>query len=185
MEYQQLFSNLGNLLLEFPKLCNGSKFLFVPGPNDPGAKCLPRAAIPSFFTQGFTSKFENASNMISFTTNPCRIKYFTQEIVVFRDNVLNRMRRQCVVPPIVKSVNNDGGEMGNDEEEDMDDGEEGDVEEETGTMNSSAMMGSDLDGDITDEDLEDGRDLEQTVYWGDKGIDSARHPGKFRFFFQK
>ena len=70
-----------------------------------------------------------------------------------------------------------------DEEEDMDDGEEGDVEEETGTMNSSAMMGSDLDGDITDEDLEDGRDLEQTVYWGDKGIDSARHPGKFRIFF--
>mgnify|MGYP001185754296 CR=1 FL=1 len=120
MEYQQLFSNLGDLLLEFPKLCNGSKFLFVPGPNDPGAKCLPRAAIPSFFTQGFTSKFENASNMISFTTNPCRIKYFTQEIVVFRDNVLNRMRRQCVVPPIVKSVNNDGGEMGTDEEEDMD-----------------------------------------------------------------
>ena len=28
-----------------------------------------------------------------------RIKYFTQEIVIFREDLLNKLRRNCILPP--------------------------------------------------------------------------------------
>ena len=121
-EYQKHFNDFGELLLEFPNLIKengGSKFLFVPGPNDPGAKVLPRSPIPSYFTKGFIEKMPK--HTISFTTNPCRIKYFTQEIVVYRDDILNRMRRQCVIPPIVRTTTKNDDDDDEEEEEDDED----------------------------------------------------------------
>ena len=62
---------------------------------------LPKSPIPSYFTSSLREKLP--PHTCNFTTNPCRIKYFTQEIVIHRDDILNRMRRQCVIPPTVKS----------------------------------------------------------------------------------
>jgi DNA polymerase epsilon subunit 2 len=39
-------------------------------------------------------------NHVHFTTNPCRLRLFTKEIVIFRDDIANKMRRHCFKPPI-------------------------------------------------------------------------------------
>ena len=39
-------------------------------------------------------------------SNPCRIRYCTQEILIFRYNLLNKMRRHCIITPNLVSSNN-------------------------------------------------------------------------------
>lgn len=36
---------------------------------------------------------------ISFATNPCRIRFYTQEMVIFRDDLLKKMQRHLVMSP--------------------------------------------------------------------------------------
>ncbi|KAK3092347.1 hypothetical protein FSP39_001653 [Pinctada imbricata] len=84
------------LVLEFPSIAENSRFLFVPGPQDPGpATILPRTPIPNYVTEEVTRKLPLAT----FTTNPCRIQYCTQEIVVFREDIVTKMCRNCVKFP--------------------------------------------------------------------------------------
>ena len=85
------------ILSEFPSLRTDSQFIFVPGPND--AWCgniLPRPKIPKFFSGSLIESLENAI----FTSNPARIKYCSKEIVIFRDDLQNTMRRNCIIPPL-------------------------------------------------------------------------------------
>ncbi|KAF9969124.1 DNA-directed DNA polymerase epsilon, subunit B [Actinomortierella ambigua] len=94
--YRQGFTQLGELIAEFPVLANFSYFVFVPGPNDPwGGTTLPRPKIPDLFTHKLQSMVKRAI----FATNPCRIKYCDQELVIFREDILNKLRRNCVIPP--------------------------------------------------------------------------------------
>lgn len=50
--YRQGFTQLARLLREFPRLREGSQFVFVPGPRDPGMPCgtLPRMPLPESLT---------------------------------------------------------------------------------------------------------------------------------------
>ncbi|XP_032521787.2 DNA polymerase epsilon subunit 2 [Danaus plexippus] len=93
----QLKAALGNLcdmILPFKKLRESCKFIFVPGRGDPAApNILPRPAIPSFITQDIKSKLGDS---VIFTTNPCRIQYCTQEIVVIRQDLVTKMCRNSV-----------------------------------------------------------------------------------------
>ncbi|KAL4238277.1 DNA polymerase epsilon subunit 2 [Mactra antiquata] len=90
------FSKLADLLCEFPDLIKSSKFLFVPGPLDPGpSTILPRPAIPKSVTDDIRSRVPSAI----FASNPCRIQYCTQEIVVFREDIVTKMCRNCVKFP--------------------------------------------------------------------------------------
>ncbi|KND04980.1 DNA polymerase epsilon noncatalytic subunit [Spizellomyces punctatus DAOM BR117] len=94
--YKQCFNTLADLLSDFRDLAQTSRFIFVPGPQDPwGAKTLPRPSIPKYYTERIRSKLPKAM----FMSNPCRIKYCTQEIVIFRDDIVKRMRRGSIVPP--------------------------------------------------------------------------------------
>jgi len=89
------FNHLADLIAEFPPL-RESKFIFIPGPTDPwSADVVPREGIPETFTQRLRQKVPGAI----FATNPCRIKYFTQELVVYREDLLNKLRRKCILPP--------------------------------------------------------------------------------------
>ncbi|XP_033106348.1 DNA polymerase epsilon subunit 2-like [Anneissia japonica] len=84
---------LMSMLQEFPSLIEGSKFVFVPGPRDPGpGNILPRKAIPDCITEEFRRNVPGAI----FTSNPCRIQYCTQEMVIFREDILTKMCRNCV-----------------------------------------------------------------------------------------
>ncbi|XP_064617729.1 DNA polymerase epsilon subunit 2-like [Liolophura sinensis] len=93
--------SLGNLISEYKELVENSRFVFVPGPNDCGmATILPRTAIPSCLTTGVTSKLPTAV----FASNPCRIQYCTQEIVVFREDIVTKMCRNCVKFPTDNNI---------------------------------------------------------------------------------
>ncbi|OAQ30656.1 hypothetical protein K457DRAFT_136934 [Linnemannia elongata AG-77] len=95
-QYRDGFNTLAELIAEFPTMATFSYFIFVPGPNDPwGASILPRPKIPDFYT----AKIRSLVKRSIFSSNPCRIKYCDQEIVIFREDILNRLLRNCIVPP--------------------------------------------------------------------------------------
>ncbi|VDH92705.1 DNA polymerase epsilon subunit 2 [Mytilus galloprovincialis] len=93
---KECFHNLTELICEFPTLVESSRFIFVPGPQDPGPMTiLPRPPIPNSVTEDIRKKIPSAQ----FTSNPCRIQYCTQEIVVFREEIVTKMCRNCVKFP--------------------------------------------------------------------------------------
>ncbi|XP_053376311.1 DNA polymerase epsilon subunit 2-like [Mercenaria mercenaria] len=93
---KECFEQLAELMCEFPDLIKSSKFLFIPGPQDPGpSTILPRPAIPNSVTEEIRKKVPSAI----FASNPCRIQYCTQEIVVFREDIVTKMCRNCVKFP--------------------------------------------------------------------------------------
>uniref|UniRef100_A0A8C7Y5Z1 DNA polymerase II subunit 2 n=1 Tax=Oryzias sinensis TaxID=183150 RepID=A0A8C7Y5Z1_9TELE len=73
-----------------------SRFVFVPGPEDPGpANILPRPPL----VQNITEEFSERVPFSVFTTNPCRIQYCSQEILVIREDLVNKMCRNCIRLP--------------------------------------------------------------------------------------
>lgn len=69
--------------------------MFVPGPGDLGTgSILPQPALPAFLTSDLRKLLPNAV----FGTNPCRIRYCTQQVVLFRQDLMKRLRRRCILP---------------------------------------------------------------------------------------
>ncbi|KAK3195226.1 hypothetical protein Dsin_026536 [Dipteronia sinensis] len=90
------FGKLGQMIAAHPHLKDHSRFLFIPGPEDAGpSTALPRCALPKYLTEELQKYIPNAI----FSSNPCRIKFYTQEIVFFRQDLLYRMRRSCLISP--------------------------------------------------------------------------------------
>ena len=54
-----------------------------------------RPSIPKVVTDDFVRRVPSAE----FTSNPCRIQYCTREIVVFREDIVMKMCRNCVRYP--------------------------------------------------------------------------------------
>ncbi|EKD03887.1 epsilon DNA polymerase [Trichosporon asahii var. asahii CBS 8904] len=102
-QYTNGFNALTDLILSFPLLLQ-SHFVFVPGPLDPWTgTTLPRPALPKNFTQRLASRIPKAK----FVSNPCRLRYFGQDIVICREDLMGRMLRNLVG---VKSAN-EGADM--------------------------------------------------------------------------
>ncbi|XP_073294341.1 DNA polymerase epsilon subunit B [Primulina huaijiensis] len=90
------FGKLGKMIADHQRLKEHSGFLFIPGPDDVGpSNVLPRCSLPKYITEELQNYIPNAA----FLSNPCRIKFYTQEIVFFRQDMLYRMRRSCLMPP--------------------------------------------------------------------------------------
>ena len=90
------FDALADVITAFPPLLEKSQFLFVPGSADPSpGNILPQPPLPSSITQGLADKVPSAV----FCTNPCRIQFCTQEIVVLREDLLNKLCRNYVKFP--------------------------------------------------------------------------------------
>uniref|UniRef100_A0A8C4XQP5 DNA polymerase epsilon subunit n=1 Tax=Falco tinnunculus TaxID=100819 RepID=A0A8C4XQP5_FALTI len=84
---------LADIICEYPSIHKSSRFVFVPGPEDPGpGSILPRPPLP----KNITEEFRQLVPFSVFTTNPCRIQYCTQEIIIFREDLVNKMCRNCV-----------------------------------------------------------------------------------------
>ena len=65
------------------------------GPGDPGiGTMLPRASLPAYFTRDVAARLPN----VQFVSNPCRLRFYTQEIVIFREDLLRKMQRHTIVP---------------------------------------------------------------------------------------
>lgn len=95
-KYRAAFDGLGNLIAEFPSIARYSHFVFVPGYSD---FCLngrsPQRHIPNIYTSRLKSKIPKAV----FTSNPCRIKYCSQEIVIFREDIVYKIKRNSIRTP--------------------------------------------------------------------------------------
>ncbi|TIC26068.1 hypothetical protein E3Q11_03186 [Wallemia mellicola] len=95
-EYQDSFSKLADIICEFPIISQHSTFVFIPGPNDPWSSgtstTLPRTRLPKAFTREFESRIPRTH----FSSNPTRIRYFSQDIVICRDDAMSRILRNNV-----------------------------------------------------------------------------------------
>lgn len=92
------FDALADLLSKFPVLTRESHFIFIPGPGDLSnsmASILPTPSLPEVFTRKLKEKLLHCT----FGTNPCRISWITKELVFFREDLLHKMRRNCIRPP--------------------------------------------------------------------------------------
>ncbi|BAF16637.1 Os05g0160800 [Oryza sativa Japonica Group] len=100
-ELRLQFGKLGEMIAARSRLKEHSRFLFIPGPDDAGpSKALPRCALPKYLTEELQKHIPNAI----FVSNPCRVKFYTQEIVFFRQDLLYRMRRSCLIPPTTEET---------------------------------------------------------------------------------
>ena len=114
------------LIASCPHLLCVSKFIFIPSPRDVyctggggSSASIPLFPLSKLFTESFTrqitqhilthvqnqnqdvnmtesdaSKF--TPNNIIFTTNPSKIHYFSQEIVIFREELMRKMQKHAV-----------------------------------------------------------------------------------------
>jgi len=90
------FKELANLINMFPSIIESSRFLFVPGPQDPGpGNILPRPPISKFITEEIRNKIP----FCDFLSNPCRLQYCSQEFTIFREDLINKMCRNSIHLP--------------------------------------------------------------------------------------
>lgn len=70
--------------------------IWFAGPLDAGSSiALPRRPIPMKLTESLRQRVKH----VTFASNPCRVRCYTQEIVLFREDLLRLMQRHLVVPP--------------------------------------------------------------------------------------
>lgn len=87
---------LADLIAEHDDLVQSSKFIFVPGPADPGfTNIFPRPTLPKILSEDFVKKVPTAQ----FVSNPCRIQFCTQEMVIFREDIVTKLCRNCIYFP--------------------------------------------------------------------------------------
>lgn len=87
------FEALAELITAYPQINQRTHFVLVPGPLDITLNSiLPRRPLLS----SFVSRMRNKVNKIHFASNPCRIKFFGQEIVIFREDTMARMLRNTI-----------------------------------------------------------------------------------------
>lgn len=94
------FSSLADVVSKFPFFLRSTHFVFVPGPGDPctgSSVALPRYPLPASFVKPFVDKVGRAS--VTLATNPVHLRASGRTMVVFRQNLLAKMRRHCVVQP--------------------------------------------------------------------------------------
>ncbi|CAO3594701.1 unnamed protein product [Absidia cylindrospora] len=94
--YKENLTAVADMIAEFPSIAAHSHFVFVPGSRDPwGGDILPQASIPDIFTTRLRHKLKK----VTFATNPCRLRYCTQDLVIFREDTLNRLWRNVLLNP--------------------------------------------------------------------------------------
>ena len=91
---KEVFDNLANVICSCTRLSQKARFLLVPSEFDPGLGVVfPRHKILEPYVKDLQKKVPH----ISFASNPCRIRFYTQEIVIYRENLLRKMQKQSVV----------------------------------------------------------------------------------------
>ncbi|QBM87365.1 DNA polymerase epsilon subunit 2 [Metschnikowia aff. pulcherrima] len=104
-EYKANFDWLAEMLAKFPLVVNTCKLLLIPGANDPwqstyslgkpGSSTLPQTPIPKVFVTRLERLFPRGSLILGW--NPMRINYISQEIVLFRDDLMTKLKRNDIV----------------------------------------------------------------------------------------
>ncbi|KAH7729575.1 Protein POLE-2 [Aphelenchoides avenae] len=95
------FAHLARILGDFKRQFSKTQFVLVPGPDDPAPMTvMPRPGLPPFVRD----LFKDLPN-VHFATNPCRILYKGQSIVICRDDTVERLCRAAIhVPAQTSSI---------------------------------------------------------------------------------
>lgn len=111
-----LFDELANIIVKFPRIAQEGRFVLIPSTNDVGiGNILPRPPLPRYFLKGLKSKVKH----VHLASNPCRLRYFSKEIVLGRIDVLSKLRRNCILPPREDVDSDDEMDYDNDIDEKM------------------------------------------------------------------
>lgn len=97
--YMASFQALAEVLLRFPRILAQSHLVMVPGPADPVATpVLPRGRLPAPLVERFERRLPRAfvEERLHWMSNPCRLVYYSQEVVIFRDDLMSKMLRSAV-----------------------------------------------------------------------------------------
>ncbi len=132
IEYKEYFDSLASVISDYPTMLQNTTFVFVPGDNDPwasafsagAATALPKHSVPDLFTSRIKRAFatarteaekatgKKADGEAIWSTNPSRLTLFgpAQEIVLFRDDISGRFRRNalrfCPLPAKIQAGTN-------------------------------------------------------------------------------
>lgn len=95
--YKAGFDNIANVLENFKGICENCKLVFVPGDGDPwismvtknSSSVWPQMKIPSVFG----SKLERVAKNVEWASNPCRLNYLSQDILIINNNIAESLRR--------------------------------------------------------------------------------------------
>lgn len=103
--YKSNFDELAALLTNFPVVIKTCKLVLMPGPNDPWQSSyslgresltnLPQKPIPKVFLTRL-ERLLPKGNLI-YGGNPMRINYISQEIVLYRDDLMNKLKRNDIL----------------------------------------------------------------------------------------
>lgn len=92
-EYKSLFDSLASVLEGYPVIHGNISLVFVPGENDHWQSPVwPKQSIPKLFGNRLT----RMARSVEWVSNPTRMIYLSQEIVIARDDVGSRMRRHSI-----------------------------------------------------------------------------------------
>ncbi|KIK68037.1 hypothetical protein GYMLUDRAFT_238205 [Collybiopsis luxurians FD-317 M1] len=102
--YQDNFDSLADLVASYPSITHTTHFVFVPGPLDLTLNStLPRRTI----LHSLMSRIKSKIPKVHLMSNPGRIKFFDQEIVIYRDDCMAKMLRNVVGVGVKPDVNSD------------------------------------------------------------------------------
>jgi DNA polymerase epsilon subunit 2 len=98
--YTSLFDDLTHMIVgKYPRIAKEARFVFIPGPYDPpqqtGGNCLPRAPLANLFTKTLRRKLSH----VALASNPCRIRFFTKELVFVRHSSIYPMEKFSILDP--------------------------------------------------------------------------------------
>ena len=99
-DFVRLMDKLSDLIAAHPTYHERTRFVLVPGPNDPcatGGICYPKPGLPALFKMHMLERIGDAQ--LHFASNPTRLFFHSQEMCVFRDNLLHKMLKQCASKP--------------------------------------------------------------------------------------
>ncbi|EGW33769.1 DNA-directed DNA polymerase epsilon, subunit B [Spathaspora passalidarum NRRL Y-27907] len=103
--YKSNFDSLTNLLGNYPNIVQTCKLVLIPGKNDPwqsgyslGASSMnyfPQRSIPNAFVNRLEELLPRGNLILGW--NPMRINYLSQEIVIIKDEYMNKCKRNDIV----------------------------------------------------------------------------------------
>lgn len=103
--YKSNFDELANILSNYPNTVKLCKLVLIPGKNDPwhstyslGSSTLnhfPQRSIPKVFTNRLEKMLPKGNLILGW--NPLRINYLSQEIVILKDDVMTKFKRNDMI----------------------------------------------------------------------------------------
>lgn len=109
-EYKQIFNSLASLLEEFPVIAGNISLIFVPGENDLWQTSVwPKQSIPKLFG----SRLSRVVRNVQWASSPTRLVYLSQEILIVRDDIGARFRRNTINFPKIEKEKDELHENGN------------------------------------------------------------------------